>query len=111
MGEDSTLPPLGRVISTRIADISYNPKAKRFILDFGGHELTDEAKFEEIIADVSAINGKILGKFMHRNEYARGVRVFFDAEPENTNAPVELRCFIKDSTKPLSETWSYQWIP
>ncbi len=111
MGEDPSLPPLGRVISTRMADISYNQKAKRFILDFGGHELTDDAKFEEVVADVSAINGKILGKFMHRNEYVRGVRVFFDAEPENPALPMELRCFIKDATKPLSETWSYQWTP
>jgi len=111
LSDDPDIPPKGRVIATRCAGISYNPAARRFILDFGGHELTDESLADAIEADVSAQNGKVLGHFIQRNEYIRGWRVFFDVEPVSPAQPVEMRCFIKNDTHPLSETWTYQWIP
>lgn len=109
--ESGIRPPKARTLSTRIGDITYMPGAKKFVLDFGNHPLLDEAGVEGLEADVSASNGKVLGKFIQHNELNNTWRVFFDVEPVDRAHPVEMRCFIRNSEQPLSETWTYLWIP
>lgn len=108
--ESPTLPPLGRVAATRLAQIPYLPGAAKFVLDFGDSPALAAAAAESLQADVSAANGTILGQTMMRNDYGKSWRVVFDVKPVNDAQPVELRCFIKTAEKPLTETWTYLWL-
>ena len=43
---------------------------------------------------------------------AAGVEhVVFAIQPDANPAPIELRCTLRDGTRPLTETWSYLWNP
>lgn len=101
------LPPLGRVQSTRLTNISYNSKAKRFILDFT--VLPVGLTPGDIKVDVTAERGRVLGSFVQKNDYANTWRAFFDVEAEKPNQVVELRCLLRTEKETLTETWTYQW--
>ncbi|MDZ4200447.1 MAG: glucan biosynthesis protein, partial [Kiritimatiellia bacterium] len=60
---------------------------------------------------VSVNRGTRLGQFFQFHENNRSWRVVFDVEPLPDGGPVELRCFLRNREQPLSETWTYLWIP
>lgn len=104
-------PPLGRTVATRQAEIPYRPQARKFVLDFAGGDDLEAVTADELLLDVSAANGRILGDSLHRNAPARAWRAVFDVEPVDPGQPVELRCFLKTGERPLTETWTYLWLP
>lgn len=105
--DNPQLPPLGRVVSTRIAQISYNQMARRFVLDFAVPQ--GSLTSGDIKVDVSADRGRVLGSFVQKNEYAHTWRIFFDVEAAAMNQAVELRCLLRTDKETLTETWTYQW--
>lgn len=109
--DSSAFPPLGRTISTRISAIPYMPQARKFVLDFSGSPELDSTPVNSLTLEVSASNAKILGKTLMKNTQANMRRAVFDVLPEDPSKPVELRCFLKTVQKPLTETWTYQWLP
>ena len=109
--DDPELPPLGRVLATRIGQISYRPQAARFILDFTLPKEAGEITADALTMDISADRGRVLGSFLQRNDYENAWRVVFDVDASTTDRPVELRCFLKTEQRPLTETWIYQWTP
>jgi len=52
--------------------------------------------------------GIVSGVSVARNPHANGWRVTFDLEPDGDEVH-ELRCFLRQNGKQVSETWSYQW--
>jgi len=104
-------PPLGRTVATRVAAIPYLPRARKFVLDFGGSAALEAAAADSLLLDVAVSNGKILGRVLHENDYYRTWRAVFDVQPEDAARPVELRCFLKNAERPLTETWTYLWLP
>ena len=103
-------PPLGRTISTRLADISYNRKAVRFILEFSKPAGGPEINPADIRIDLAADRGRILGSFFQLNNYENTWRTILDIEAAAADTPVELRCTLRTDQGPLTETWAYQWI-
>jgi len=100
---------LGRTVSTRVSEISYNRRAMRFILDFSRPSHNPDVKLEDIRMDLAVDRARVLGSFLQRNEYAQTWRAFFDVEAASTNLPAELRCTLSTGDGPLTETWVYQW--
>jgi glucans biosynthesis protein len=94
-----------------MGDIPYMPGAKKVVLDFGGNALLDETGAAELQADVAAANGAVMGSSLVRNPFTNTWRLAFDVKPEDKTKPVEMRAFLKTAKEPLSETWTYLWIP
>ncbi|HMP76637.1 MAG TPA: glucan biosynthesis protein [Kiritimatiellia bacterium] len=104
-------PPLARAIATRQAAIPYLPGARKFVVDFAGTHDLENASEDALAADISAANAEVLGQTLQRNPHARSWRAVFDVKPVNPELPIELRCFLKTDQKPLTETWTYLWLP
>ncbi len=111
MMDTPALPPLGRTLATRQADIPYLPNARKFVLDFGSSEELETMADNLLVLDASAANGKILGQTLHRNPPYRAWRAVFDVQQVDPAQPVELRCFLKTAERPMTETWTYLWLP
>lgn len=110
VAEQADWPPLGRAIATRLARITYNQKAVRFLVDFS--KPADRPDFDpaNIEVDLAVDRGRILGSFFQPNDYVNAWRVVFDVESEAIGEPVEIRCVLRAEHAPLTETWVYQWI-
>jgi glucans biosynthesis protein len=108
--ENPEWPPLGRALSTRMAEISYNRRAMRFILEFSRPPHAPDVPQADIRVDLAVDRARILGSFLQRNDYANTWRTFFDVEALSTNLPAELRCSLRTEQGPLTETWVYQWM-
>ncbi|MEE4376692.1 MAG: glucan biosynthesis protein G [Candidatus Competibacteraceae bacterium] len=105
-------PPGGQTLATRIGAGGaggVDPTKRRFVLDFGGKNLTALPEDTEITALVNASAGKIDNIVVKKNPFTTGWRASFELLPENEPV-IELRCFLKSAGNVLTETWSYRWI-
>lgn len=110
---DQIGPPAGSVRSTRHGKSAfYEPGLERFVVDFDGRQLQalpGDAKVEHVVSvgEGAALNHASLQK----NPINGTWRVAFTIKPEGKGRPVELRCFLRNSSDALTETWSYLWQP
>ena len=58
-------------------------------------------------AVVMTSSGEIDNRAVQKNGLIDGWRVFLELKPDS-DAPVELCCFLKHGANALTETWSYQ---
>ena len=85
---------------------------RKFLLEFQGAilETLDEGEVPEPVVTASR------GTFSHfitersPNGEKNLWRTMFDLDPQGTE-PVEMRCFLRYRSKPLTETWTYRYIP
>ncbi|MEN5081905.1 glucan biosynthesis protein G [Bosea sp. TWI1241] len=85
------------------------PNARRFIVDFAGGDLAYHLKQPEKVEIVPSIsNGTIQRAFLVPNAKTKGFRAFVDVlvEPGQT---ADLRAFLRNGDKALTETWTYPW--
>lgn len=82
---------------------------RKFVIDFDGPKLKKASDIEQIIPEVSATEGKILGKYLMYNPLTKGATVYVDFEPNGKTS--ELRVVLQKQDKNVSEVWSYQWLP
>lgn len=85
---------------------------RKFVIDFSAPKLGGIQNLIEkgdITAEVSASNGKILGKHIMFNPLTEAPTVYLDFQPEGNVS--ELRVVLKHQDKAVSEVWSYQWLP
>ncbi|MDR0353211.1 MAG: glucan biosynthesis protein [Opitutaceae bacterium] len=52
---------------------------------------------------------KLVHAGVEQNPFNRTWRAAFAIKPDGSGNPVELRCFLRDATGALTETWSYLW--
>ncbi len=120
--EDAALPPLGRVVATRVADLPDSEDRDRvkdgktvirkFVLDFAWPSLAEDAASNKLDAVVSVQNATLLTKPVQQyNAYDRTWRVFFKAAAARGGQPVDFRAFIRRDSKPVTETWICLWNP
>ena len=81
---------------------------RRFVIDFGGDNLTRLPADAAVSAVVSGSTGQIQNVVVHKNPQTQGWRLSFELMPQD-DAPSELRAFLKLGNDVLTETWSYQW--
>lgn len=107
---------------TGIGGISGVPEVRKrkFVIHFDVSDLmsTDKNVHNTIEADlnsgdlkaeVSATTGNIMESVTKYDPISKRVLVYFDFKPEN--AVSELRVLLKKNDLPVSEIWSYQWLP
>ena len=112
--DQPNLPPGGKTYATYVGRGGsggvIEPNKRKFVIDFTGGALDELAPDAAVEAVVTASSGTIDNKVVHHNDHIDGWRVFFELKPAG-DAPVELRCFLKQGGDALTETWSYQWSP
>jgi glucans biosynthesis protein len=109
--EDDQLPPLGRVVATRLS--LHNPgfeNAVRMVIDFNGGPLPALSGDAPITAEASVKPGRLIHLNLQRNLITSGWRLSMLFEPESGD-PVELRLFLRQNEQILTETWTYRWVP
>jgi len=109
--DDANTPPGGRVLATR-QDGGAKGDTNRFVLDFGGAKLNalpDNKPPVAVITSSPADAAEMLDHYVVRNPDTGGWRLSFQVK-RKTQAPVELRAFLKDDKSALTETWSYAII-
>ncbi|HYC54559.1 MAG TPA: glucan biosynthesis protein G [Candidatus Binatia bacterium] len=109
--DDAGLPPGGRVVATR-QDGGAKGDTNRFVLDFSGTDLNALPDTQPPAAVLSASPedaADMLDHYVVRNPETGGWRVAFQLR-RKSDAPIELRAFLKNENGALTETWSYAII-
>ncbi len=105
--------PGGVVRSTRHGKSAYyEPGLERFVIDFDGRQLQAlpaDARLEHVIS--VGVGAKLNHAALQKNPVNNTWRVAFTIRPDGSNRPIEMRCFLKQDTHALTETWSYLWQP
>jgi len=117
--DDPALPPLGRTVATRVADLPANGRkdksgktfSRKFVLDFAWPTVAADAGQGKLNAVVSAQGAELSKPVGQFNPYDRTWRVFFNATVAAAVQPVELRVFVCRGKQPVTETWIYLWTP
>jgi len=111
IGEATDLPPLGRCTYTRVDDqdkLYY----RHYFLEFAAPP-TAEWTPDEIpaVEAGSSTDAKISDVKIEWNDFNKTWRASFYASSPKYNKPHELTCRLVANGKPLTETWSYTWMP
>jgi periplasmic glucans biosynthesis protein len=109
--------PLAQTIATRTG-IGGTVGQKRqyyswhFAVDFSGGELGALAKDANVEAVISTSKGTTEHVTAHYVEEIKGYRALFDIRPpDDSNDAIDLRMYLRIDSRPLTETWIYQWMP
>jgi glucans biosynthesis protein len=109
--------PLAQTIATRTG-IGGTVGQKRqyyswhFAVDFSGGELGALAKDANVEAVISTSKGTTEHITAHYIEEIKGYRALFDIRPpEDSNDIIDVRLYLRIDSRPLTETWIYQWMP
>ena len=107
---------LARVVNTFVGDGGIVgggsvPGAYRFVVDFEGGALSDQAEGGEVLSRVTGLDGtEVLEHFVEVNEALNTWRLSTLVKPENGKS-VTLRAFLTNGETALSETWTYRLPP
>jgi glucans biosynthesis protein len=106
-GNDSPKPhSLGRIRHTGIG--ARGEDARLFVLDLVGDNLkgVDPAGVKGV---VTAEKSEVKNIVTQPNPHTGGWRLSFQCQSKGE--PIELRAFLAEGDKPLSEVWAYRWTP
>ena len=117
----STRPPDGRAVATRTAR-GKDDLTKKFIIDFAGGKLESLPPKKKLDAVITVDPRAMLVEHqLIKNEVTNGWRLVFQVRFEEEGLmeriltgkkpALELRAFLKDGDKVLTETWSYAYQP
>jgi len=83
-----------------------------FAVDFSGGELGALAKDANVEAVITTSKGTTEHVTAHYIDEIKGYRALFDIRPpEDSNDAIDLRLYLRIDSRPLTETWIYQWLP
>jgi glucans biosynthesis protein len=81
-------------------------------VDFSGGELGALPRDANVEAVITTSKGTIEHMTTHYVEEIKGYRALFDVRPpEDSNDAIDLRMHLHIDSRPLTETWNYQWLP
>lgn len=104
-------PPLGECFSTRV-DSQQAEYYRMFVLDFRGQELSGLPENAPLQPDVrTGENARVTEARLQKNPNDNTWRVSFTASTGQLKSPIELACKLQLDGRPLTETWTYTWIP
>jgi glucans biosynthesis protein len=101
--------PLAHVASTRISP-AHDKVPPRFVLDFTESHPAAPGQSGAVEAKAQVSRGDIQSLVVQTNGVVGGWRAFFDLANAG-NEPTEMRLFLQQAGKPLSETWVYHYQP
>jgi glucans biosynthesis protein len=109
--------PLGQVIATRtgmggVVGQKRKYFSWRFAVDFAGGNLAQLARDAKVEPVITASRGGVEITSARPQFEADGYRAMFDLKPtDDSTEPIDLRMYLRLKGQPLTETWTYQWIP
>ena len=109
--------PLAQVVATRtgIGGIIGQKRkyfSLRFVVDFAGGYLALLARDAKVEPVIWASRGTVEITSARPLAEINGYRAMFDLKPtDDSTAPIDFRLYLRLKGQPLTETWSYQWIP
>jgi len=110
-GDAPDLPPLARVVSTRV-DYQHEKYYRQFFLDFAGGPGDRMKNLDLSAVDVGSPTGAAISDpKIEWNDFNHTWRVSFVASTPDSKKPVELIARLVAGKEALSETWSYTWTP
>lgn len=106
---------LAHVVATRIGRGGEPGKPRpaglrKFVVDFEGGSLRSLSAEAAPEADAWASRGRVLDAFVEPIPRTQRWRAQFDLEAEGEE-PVEMRLFLRQGERALSETWAFQFNP
>ena len=109
------LSPRTRVVATRIASTTLPGtgaagNARRFIVEFGGGDLSGFRAEQPVEGQIDLSAGKLLRSRVEPIAASRTWRLTFDVEPKGKE-PVDIRAYLRLYDEALTETWTYLWRP
>ena len=112
-GDDPARSPRGRTVATR-RDSGNKENAQRFIVDFAGKTLA-AIPADQVVRGSVTVAGedsavRLLDQQVVKNTVTGGWRLTFQMRPQHKD-PIELRAFLDQGTRTLTETWSYLLVP
>ncbi len=111
INEADDLPPAGRVLSTRVDDQD-KPYYRHFFIEFAAAPNAPWKPEEMPAVDcLSSTGATISERKTEWNDFNKTWRVSFYAGTPGNNKPHELTCRLLAGDKPVTETWSYTWMP
>lgn len=111
--EGSHQPPAGQAVATRLGrSKTHEPELQRFIIDFDGANLQERKEGSKVDGVLNVRAGAtLIHEVLQRNPYNGSWRMAFALRPDGSGKPVELRCFLREASHVLTETWTYLWQP
>ena len=104
-GNAMTRPPIGYTVSTRTGRGNINNTAREFEIDFAGGVL-NSLPLASVSAAISLESEtKLLEHHILKNNFIHGMRLYFQIEP--AEQPVQLRVYLRQAGKAITETWTY----
>lgn len=86
---------------------------RKFVVDFGGLKIKNIKQAigdGKIRANVSVSEGAVKGTHVMYNPLDGGILVYMDFKPNGKTSEIRIS-LVDQNGKPLSEIWSYQWLP
>lgn len=110
------VPPLATTAATRtgLGGVIGRPReyfSWRFAVDFSGGELDSLPEDAEVEAVISASRGRIEITSARPLHAIKGYRAMFDLVPDDSEEPIDLRLYLRQGHRALTETWLYQYTP
>jgi glucans biosynthesis protein len=108
--DSANKPALARVVQTRRGHgyIKTPDDSIRLIVDFEGEALAKLGADAKLMPGLwVGDNGEILERQLFRHDVTGGWRLSIRLRRAEADKPVELRATLRDTTGPVSETWSY----
>ena len=106
--DDPQIPPAGRVEATR-RDHGTQDDNRRFVVDFSGPELKSlppETVLRAVITAGQPGQAELVEQQVQKIPETGSWRMVFQVKPIRSE-PIELRAFLQQGEKALTETWSY----
>ena len=115
---DEPAPPAGiaRPVTTRIGrgGFPYSranpPELKRLVVEFAGGQLESFPNDRKPEPVISLSRGQISSVFLETTSWNKAWRLQFDLKAEGPD-PVDIRAFLRDGDKALTETWLFKLHP
>ncbi|HEX2099188.1 MAG TPA: glucan biosynthesis protein [Candidatus Synoicihabitans sp.] len=101
----------GRVVATRNGAMPGEPTGRIFWIDFEGEGL-EKISPDNVGAAVEPSAGlEIKHQGVVRLPNGRGWRAMVQVVAKDKTTRADLRCTLRDGYDPVSETWSFAWLP
>lgn len=109
--------PLAQVVATRtgIGGVVGQKRtyfSRRFAIDFAGGDFASLRDHPNLTPIISASRGEIEITSARPLPDGAGYRAMFDLKPtDDSTDPIELRLHLEHDGRPMTEVWTYQYVP
>ena len=110
LGPDAQLALTRRVASFDAFNADSDPHGwhEMGVIDFDGTEIGEPDEDNPVTAEVSAVNGEVVEHVLEYLNEHRLWRLVMEVRAD-TGAVAELKAYLVQDDRRLSETWLYQW--